>query len=203
MLIRRAVLDQIVAGTITVQFRRWNKPTVKTGGWLTTVVGMLAIGAVDVVDPGSLTDDDAAAAGYASVAALLADVRPEGTLFRIAVAPAGDDPRIALRNDDHLDDAELDAIAARLARYDRSSSFGAWTTDTLRLIADHPAVLAADLAEMVGRERAAFKNDVRKLKALGLTESLPVGYRLAPRGLAFLASRLRSTDLGPDATGSA
>ena len=32
-----------------------------------------------------------------------------------------------------------------------------------------------------------FKRDVRKLKALGLTESLEVGYRLSPRGRAWLA----------------
>jgi hypothetical protein len=38
----------------------------------------------------------------------------------------------------------------------------------------------------MGRERLAFKTDVRKLKALGLTESLPVGYRLSPRGEAWL-----------------
>ena len=30
-----------------------------------------------------------------------------------------------------------------------------------------------------------FKRDVRKLKELGLTESLPVGYRLSPRGRAY------------------
>jgi hypothetical protein len=32
----------------------------------------------------------------------------------------------------------------------------------------------------------AFKRDVRRLKELGLTESLEVGYRLSPRGRAFL-----------------
>ena len=35
-------------------------------------------------------------------------------------------------------------------------------------------------------ERPAFKLNVRKLKALGLTESLEVGYRLSPRGAAYL-----------------
>ena len=44
----------------------------------------------------------------------------------------------------------------------------------------------ADLAASLGRERLSFKADVRKLKALGLTESLEVGYRLSPRGRAFL-----------------
>ena len=38
-------------------------------------------------------------------------------------------------------------------------------------------------------ERAWFKGNVRKLKALGLTESLEVGYRLSPRGAVFLATR--------------
>jgi hypothetical protein len=32
----------------------------------------------------------------------------------------------------------------------------------------------------------SFKRDVRKLKELGLTESLEVGYRLSPRGAALL-----------------
>src|SRR5688572_17235512 len=33
-----------------------------------------------------------------------------------------------------------------------------------------------------------FKLDVRKLKALGLTEGLEVGYQLSPRGVALLAA---------------
>ena len=56
----------------------------------------------------------------------------------------------------------------------------------LRLIAEHPGVRAGDLADHRGQERLAFKADVRKLKALGLTESLDVGYRLSPRGRAWL-----------------
>jgi ribosomal protein S19E (S16A) len=48
-------------------------------------------------------------------------------------------------------------------------------------------VRAPDLAASVGRETKPFKIGVRKLKELGLTESLPVGYRLSPRGRAFLA----------------
>ena len=36
------------------------------------------------------------------------------------------------------------------------------------------------------REVPAFKRDVRKLKNLGLTISLEVGYRLSPRGEAYL-----------------
>jgi hypothetical protein len=61
----------------------------------------------------------------------------------------------------------------------------------LELIDEHPERRAGDLAAMLGRERLPFKVDVRKLKQLGLTESMPIGYRLSPRGRAVL-DRLRS-----------
>lgn len=56
----------------------------------------------------------------------------------------------------------------------------------MALIRDRPGVRAADLAAAAGRETLPFKRDVRKLKELGLTESLEVGYRLSPRGAALL-----------------
>ncbi len=56
----------------------------------------------------------------------------------------------------------------------------------LRLIGDQPGTRAPELAAHFGRDTAAFKTDVRKLKALGLTESLEVGYRLSPRGRTLL-----------------
>jgi hypothetical protein len=56
---------------------------------------------------------------------------------------------------------------------------------TLEVIAASPGVRAADLAARLGRETAPFKLDVRKLKALGLTLSLEVGYRLSPRGEVY------------------
>jgi hypothetical protein len=57
----------------------------------------------------------------------------------------------------------------------------------LQLIHDKPAVRAGDLCSEVNMERLPFKANVRKLKALGLTESLGVGYRLSPRGEALLS----------------
>jgi hypothetical protein len=57
-----------------------------------------------------------------------------------------------------------------------------------------PAVRAQLLADRLGRDvLLSFKTDVRKLKALGLTESLGTGYRLSPRGRAYLDA-LRPTD---------
>jgi DNA-binding IclR family transcriptional regulator len=61
-----------------------------------------------------------------------------------------------------------------------------WTRRLLELIRDRPETLAADLAASLGMQKAPFKRDVRRLKELGLTESLPVGYRLSPRGRTYL-----------------
>jgi len=54
----------------------------------------------------------------------------------------------------------------------------------LDLIAGHLGVPARILADRLGREKLAFKRDVRTLKELGLTHSLEVGYELSPRGRA-------------------
>jgi hypothetical protein len=53
-------------------------------------------------------------------------------------------------------------------------------------------VRAPDLAASNGWETQAFKLDVRKLKNLGLTISLRVGYELSPRGREYL----RASGLG-------
>ena len=185
MRFRPADLAAIAAGEITVAFRRWKRPMAKTGGTQQTIVGVLAFDAVERVD--EITPADARRAGFASPEAVRAMLRGrEGDLSRIAIRLDGPDPRIALREDAALSDADRAQIAARLARLDRASTHGPWTDATLRAIADAPGTRAADLAERFGRERLPFKADVRKLKALGLTESLEVGYRLSPRGRAFL-----------------
>ncbi len=77
-------------------------------------------------------------------------------------------------------------LAAFLDRLDRARD-APWTHATLTLIERHPATKAAELAEQTQRELHAFKRDVRKLKELGLTESLERGYRVSPRGRTVLA----------------
>jgi hypothetical protein len=84
------------------------------------------------------------------------------------------------------DEAGLIEIAGRLQRLDSISKHGPWTRETLGLIEDNPGVRAEDLAASVGREKMPFKLDVRKLKEMGLTESLLTGYRLSPRGESVL-----------------
>ncbi len=188
MLLKRHILDGITRGEISVVFRRWKRPTVRAGGTLRTQVGVLGIQAVTSVNERDISGDDARLAGYESLEDLLTDIAgPAGRkLYRIEVTYAGEDYRIALRSRDRLSDDDVEVIRKRLARYDRSSRRGAWTRETLELIASHPGTLAADLAVMAGHEKAWFKSNVRKLKELGLTESLKVGYRLSPRGRAAL-----------------
>jgi hypothetical protein len=47
-------------------------------------------------------------------------------------------------------------------------------------------VLAARLAKQMGQSTEIVKRNVRKLKELGLTESLEIGYRLSARGQRWL-----------------
>lgn len=176
-------------GTVTLAFRRWRRPAARAGSVHHTPAGLLRIEAVEPVAERDITEADARRAGFADLAALLAEQerhRGGGWLYRIELRPAGPDPRLALRERAELDEDELAGVFARLARMDAHSAHGPWTASTLRLIAERPATRAADLAAELGRERLPFKADVRKLKALGLTESLDVGYRLSPRGRAVL-----------------
>jgi hypothetical protein len=189
VLFRSAELEGIRSGDITLAFRRWKRPTVKAGGSLRIPAGVLAIDAVDVVDPSAITDADARRAGRASRTSLIAELekRAELTLYRVRFRLTGGDERVALREQTNLSADEMDTVLAALARLDRHGGHGAWTRKVLDAIASAPATLAADLAASLGFEKMWFKTHVRKLKALGLTESLEVGYRLSPRGREVLS----------------
>lgn len=188
MLFRQRFLEGLAGGTVTLAFRRWRRARVRPGSRLRTPVGVVAVEAVDEVAPERITDDDARRSGFATRAELLAELagQDDWPVYRIELRHAGPDPRAALRARADLTGAELAELRRRLARLDRSSLHGAWTLPVLRLIADRPGTRAADLAATVGLETLRFKADVRKLKELGLTESLDVGYRLSPRGRALL-----------------
>jgi hypothetical protein len=185
VLFRQDVLRRIGEGEVTLAFRRWRRPSVRAGGTLRTRVGVLAIESVKVVGEDAVTDADARRAGAEDREALLAALPGEGALHRIEFRVAGPDPRIALRERSDIPPAERAEIDARLARFDAASRHGPWTAAVLDLIAERPGTRAPDLAASLGRETAPFKADVRKLKELGLTESLEVGYRLSPRGRAY------------------
>ena len=187
MLIKRADLDGIVEGRISLAFRRWKRPTVRAGGTLRTRVGVLAIDDVAKLSESSVNARDAKRAGFESRKALLdACAGREGDLYRIRLRYQGEDPRKALRENARLSKADVDELRDRLARFDRASRRGPWTEQVLRLIADQPEVLAEDLATQAGWDKPWFKAQVRKLKELGLTVSYSPGYRLSPRGAALL-----------------
>jgi hypothetical protein len=203
MLFEQRLWAGLADGTVTVTFRRWRRPRARVGARHRTPAGILAVDAVTEVDPAAISEDDARAAGSASLAELRRrlDRQGDGPVYRVDFHHAGADPREALGRADDLPEAELAGLLARLGRLDRAGRDGPWTAATLRLIADRPGVRAADLAAAAGRERHPFKADVRKLKELGLTESLEVGYRLSPRGRVLLA-RLGAAAPSPDAGGS-
>jgi hypothetical protein len=179
-------------GTITVAFRRWRRPQVVAGRQYRTGQGMVLAEAIDVISPPDITPELARAAGFPDGPAAIADLRGDPELplycvrFRALDSP---DPRDELASTDTVSDDEAAAIAARLARLDAASKRGPWTAAVLEQIAARPAVSSVHLAETLDWERPDFKLHVRRLKALGLTISLDVGYRISPRGAAFLASR--------------
>jgi hypothetical protein len=187
MMIRMATLRAIADGIVTQAFRRWEVPRVRPGGRQRTALGVLAFDSVDRVDRATLTDADAKAAGFSALDELLAmlDRREAGDIYRIRLRLVGPDPRVALRAS-VPDAAELDEVRRRLERLDRASQHGPWTVAVLAAIGNHEGMRAAELAASFGREKLPFKLDVRKLKELGLTESLRPGYRLSPRGRAVL-----------------
>jgi hypothetical protein len=188
MLIRQAILERITRGEVTLAFRRWIRPTVKAGGTLRTSRGVLAIVAVEQVDEGDILDADARRAGHRSRAELLLELergRP-GWLYRIELRPAGPDPRVALRERRVESAAEREILEQALVRLDGASRTGPWTRRVLEELRRHPGVLAATLARRMQFDTATFKRRVRRLKDLGLTESLERGYRLSPRGLDAL-----------------
>lgn len=177
----------VAAGEVTVQFRRWAIARVLAGRTYRTNAGRIDVTAVRPVT--TVTKADAKRAGRASAEQLLAELPgdPAHPLWRIEFTLATDpDPRAALASDDALDDAAVADLTVRLDRLDKASSHGPWTRAYLATIAERPGVRAPDLAASYGRETAPFKIDVRKLKNLGLTHSLAVGYELSPRGRAFL-----------------
>lgn len=183
--------DGIAAGSVTLTFRRWKRPQAVAGNTYRTAAGRLVVDSVDVVEPAVITDREAVRAGYTSADALRADLRGEATLptYRVAFHLAADaDPRDELAANSAFDAAAMADIARRLERLDRASTSGPWTAATLALIAANPTVRAGDLAPQFEQELLAFKLNVRKLKNLGLTISLGTGYRLSPRGEAFLAA---------------
>lgn len=190
LLFKQSLLDKIARNEVTLAFRRWKRPTVKAGGRVRTASGAVRIGDISIASGSELTEKDATAAGFPSRGALQEMLGPDdGTpVYRIELKGIEPDERVALRGDAVLSDEDWHALTQRFARWDKTAR--GYFPSILQAIGAHPEVPAAVLADKAGVEKLKFKQDVRKLGELGLTESLQIGYRLSPRGEAVL-ERLR------------
>jgi hypothetical protein len=179
--------DGLRDGSITLTFRHWSRPQAKVGGRYRTGGGDLVVESIDPVEVRAVSDAEARRAGFADAAAMRREMAWSEDLVVLRIAFRREDATVPPAPP-HLDD---EAIDRRLDRLDAASPSGPWTRATLDAVARRPAVRAGDLAAQLHRERLAFKADVRKLKRLGLTESLEVGYRLSARGQAYVDRRSR------------
>ena len=176
--------NEIRAGQVTVSFRNWKRPHAKAGG----VYRLRPTGAVKVTGLAStrladVTAGDAARAGFQSVDALIAflGLSRNAVVTRVEFALTDEAPR-------KMPSLTPDEVVKRLKATDRRST-APWTGRVLRLIEAHPATRAGDLAPAMGWATPKFKSNVRKLKAVGLTRSLEVGYRLTELGVRVLQSQ--------------
>ena len=182
MLFKTRFHEGIRSGDITMTIRAWQKAQATPGKEYK--LGATERIAVTVVDPISLSEirpRDAKASGFSSTDELVEMLRKESgrkltarsKLYRVRFRYAGE------RKDD-APSYSRDELNARLDR------MGEWSRKILKLIAENSGVSSAILAKQMGRERFSFKADVRKLKRLGLTRSLEVGYEITSAGRSML-----------------
>ncbi|HEY7270465.1 MAG TPA: hypothetical protein VH951_11610 [Dehalococcoidia bacterium] len=181
----------IQAGRLTVTWRLWKYAHVKAGkqynlGSWDGAPGSIVIEDVRTVRVADVTDADAREAGRPDAETLVAfcashtgaTVTPDTLLYRVAFHWS---PEVLKKPE-----LPLDEIARRCAKLDATSPWGPWTEQTLRLIEEYPQTVSWVLARELDIPRAEFKLLVRKLKALALTVSYPIGYELSELGMAYL-----------------
>ena len=175
-------LKGIKAGTITLAFRRWDKPNVKKGSTMKTAVGVIRVTDVEQIKKNSITKADATKAGYESVELLLKalDKVTGGSVYKVKLKYESEDPRVELREQTDLSDEEFRKLKAKLHRLDKTR--GPWVLIVMKLIKRYPERRAGDLAEIMLMDKLDFKVNVRKLKNLGLTISHEIGYSISPLG---------------------
>lgn len=99
MLFEQRFWPLIADGTVTVTFRRWRRRQVVAGHRYRTPVGLIEVDSVTVVEPLSISDDDARLSGYDSGDLLRSDLRgtPDLPTYRIGFHfLPGVDPRASL-----------------------------------------------------------------------------------------------------------
>lgn len=188
MLFKAVHLKGINSGAITLAFRKWEMPSDKKGTIQHSPIGQIQILDILKQHEKDLSVWNAKLAGYSSLTALKLQLSKitSGELYRIVLRYFGEDPRITLRNQINISQHEQTIILHKLNSFDQRAKAGAWTKTALQLIQDYPETGAEILADMMKVEKDWLKPNIRKLKNLGLTSSLKIGYALSPRGVTVL-----------------
>ena len=188
MLFKEKHLQGIRSGEISLAFRKWKKPAVKTGSFIKTSIGLVEIKEVSEINALEITNKDAMNAGFASLDELLQllSKTEQGVIYKINVRYFDEDPRIALRENINPENVELKEITSKLERLDCYSKQGNWTLEILKLIHQNPTLRATDLAQRTKWEKEWLKLNIRKLKNIGLTISNEVCYSISPLGEKYL-----------------
>ena len=199
MQFKKSFKEMISVGKVQRTYRCWKKPQVKVGGQYNIhPFGSIEVTSISALEATKITDAAARKSGFSTRQELLRALKVEDTStetitrvdFRFLGADSVNQPdRTPLTAD------EMAALLGKLRATDERSSRGPWAFAALRMIAEFPGRRAPELAEMIGWETAPFKANVRRLKALGLTISLSVGYQLSPRGEGVVAAAKRAGDI--------
>jgi hypothetical protein len=191
MLFQSRFHDGIRRGEITCTIRIWHSPRVRVGGTYQLGAGSIHVDRIQEMEFDGLTPTLARRSGFSSVVELL-KVAKHGAGERIflidfhyVAAPAK-----RKTNTQVLAAGGLEELIAKLDAMDRRAT-SPWTRQTLREIEASPGLRSTELALNLGRERVDLKTDIRKLKALGLTLSMDVGYRLSARGVQVLTRKAK------------
>lgn len=192
LMFRREDRERVANGEITVTYRLWKSPKVKSGKFYQTGFGTARVDDVQVIPAAMILRDDVRSTGCSSIAAIRelagehtkTQVTDDTLLTRVEFTFLGDAPAPA----SIAAPANIDVTREKLARMDARSPHGPWTMCVLGLIGEAPQVPARVLAAQLDWERLDFKAHVRKLKALGLTISHEVGYELTDSGRRILAA---------------
>ena len=187
-MIRQRFLEGIQKGTVTLAFRRWRRPSVKSGGTLLTAHGLLHIGDIAIVALEDISNADARRAGYDSQRVAGDRVERTGDGGSTASSLARSKPIRVSRSERRRDGLGASGSDATVVPPGCPCERRAVDPSRAGAPAGASRRRAGDLCEMVGQDKLSFKINVRKLKALGLTESLEIGYRLSPRGEALLGT---------------
>ncbi len=189
MMFKHRFHPQIKAGLITRTYRQWKKPQVKAGGFYKLGgEGFIEVHSITRQQRSDIVADDLGSTGIEQIAELeaLLPASDGQALYCVDFSYAGKREDLLPNTEDPESNDELESLARALVLRDRNSKTGPFTHSTLLEIYRNPGTPSATLSKTLKREQAAFKQDVRKLKKLGMTISLESGYRLSKRGEAFL-----------------